>query len=100
MKYLKLYKLQRKLIYRKYGYFAFFALLPHQFRLINVTNLQSYAFSLKLTNKIYTYFLNLILDPLFWSLTIILSFCAYFFALYENEILFQLESILETFKIN
>ena len=87
MKYFKLYKLQRKLIYRKYGYFAFFALLPHQFRLINVMNLQSYAFSLKLTNKIYIYFLNLILDPLFTNYNS--KFVCLFFASYEMKYYFN-----------
>lgn len=82
----KLYRLQRKLIYKKYGILAFFVLLPHQFRFLEVTNLQKYAFLLKLSNKTQRFFLGIIKSPITWIFLILIGISYYIFETYGAQI--------------
>ena len=82
----KIYRLQRKLIYKKYGVLAFFVLLPHQFRFLEVTNLQKYAFLLKLSNKIQRFFWGIIKSPITWFFLILIGISYYIFETYGAQL--------------
>lgn len=97
MSHFKLYRLQRKLIYKKYGLFAFFVLLPYQFRLIPVTALQKSAPILKFSYKLYKSLVNFLLSPITWIFIIITSISYYLFTKYEYQIYSILLNINETY---
>jgi hypothetical protein len=97
MGHFKLYRLQRKLIYKKYGLFAFFVLLPYQFRLISVSTLQKNATILKFSHIVYKSLVNFLLSPITWILIIITSISYYLFTKYEYQIYSMLLNINETY---
>ena len=82
----KLYRLQRKLIYKKYGFLAFFILIPHQFRFLEVTNLQKYVYLLEVSQKIQRFFLNIFKNPITWILLTLIGISYYIFEAYGLQI--------------
>ena len=82
----KLYKLQRKLIYKKYGFLAFFVLVPHQFRFLETTNLQKYASLLKFSKKAQRFLFNFIKSPIVWIFLILTGTIYYTFENYGIQI--------------